>query len=90
MFSDQRALDLRYLRLTAGTSRAIVKRGGDTWFFLTADYAFMAIAVPPGAHEIAITFHTPGTLAGAGVSLACAALLALLVWRNRRDCGTLN
>ncbi|PWT93376.1 MAG: ABC transporter permease [Proteobacteria bacterium] len=26
--------------LANGTGRAIVKRGGDTWFFLTADYAF--------------------------------------------------
>jgi hypothetical protein len=23
-----------------GTGSAMVKRGGDTWFFLTADYAF--------------------------------------------------
>ena len=26
--------------LSAGTAREVVKRGGDTWFFLTADYAF--------------------------------------------------
>jgi branched-chain amino acid transport system substrate-binding protein len=26
--------------LANGTGNAIVKRGGDTWFFLTADYAF--------------------------------------------------
>ena len=26
--------------LAAGTGRAIVKQGGDTWFFLTADYSF--------------------------------------------------
>ena len=26
--------------LANGTSRAMVKRGGDTWFFVTADYAF--------------------------------------------------
>src|SRR5207344_3659195 len=26
--------------LANGTGSAIVKRGGDTWFFLTADYAF--------------------------------------------------
>jgi branched-chain amino acid transport system substrate-binding protein len=26
--------------LAVGTARAVVKRGGDTWFFLTADYAF--------------------------------------------------
>lgn len=26
--------------LAAGTAREVVKRGGDTWFFLTADYAF--------------------------------------------------
>jgi branched-chain amino acid transport system substrate-binding protein len=26
--------------LATGTARAVVKRGGDSWFFLTADYAF--------------------------------------------------
>src|SRR5207247_8717693 len=26
--------------LANGTGKAIVKTGGDTWFFLTADYAF--------------------------------------------------
>ena len=26
--------------LANGTGSAMVKRGGDTWFFLTADYAF--------------------------------------------------
>ena len=26
--------------LAAGTAQQVVKRGGDTWFFLTADYAF--------------------------------------------------
>jgi len=26
--------------LAAGTGRALVKQGGDTWFFITADYAF--------------------------------------------------
>ncbi len=26
--------------LAAGTGRAVVKQGGDTWYFLTADYAF--------------------------------------------------
>jgi branched-chain amino acid transport system substrate-binding protein len=26
--------------LAAGTAREVVKRGGDSWFFLTADYAF--------------------------------------------------
>src|SRR5271156_4731168 len=26
--------------LAAGTGRAVVKQGGDTWFFLTADYSF--------------------------------------------------
>src|SRR5947209_2799552 len=26
--------------LATGTAREVVKRGGDSWFFLTADYAF--------------------------------------------------
>src|SRR6266702_6510462 len=26
--------------LATGTARAVVRRGGDSWFFLTSDYAF--------------------------------------------------
>ena len=26
--------------LAVGTGKAVVKQGGETWFFLTADYAF--------------------------------------------------
>jgi branched-chain amino acid transport system substrate-binding protein len=33
-------LDLRHLGARNGTGNAIVKTGGDSWFFLTADYAF--------------------------------------------------
>ena len=38
--AQHRALDLRHLMLANGTGAAVVKTGGDTWFFLTADYAF--------------------------------------------------
>ena len=34
------ALDVRQFALANGTGRAVVSTGGDTWFFITADYAF--------------------------------------------------
>jgi branched-chain amino acid transport system substrate-binding protein len=41
LLAEHGPLDLRHLGMLAnGTGGAIVKTGGDTWFFLTADYAF--------------------------------------------------
>jgi branched-chain amino acid transport system substrate-binding protein len=40
VLAEHGALDLRHLDARNGTGSAIVKTGGDTWFFLTADYAF--------------------------------------------------
>src|SRR5271155_2749824 len=37
-YSMQRVFDTH--ALAVGTAQEVVKRGGDTWFFLTADYAF--------------------------------------------------
>jgi branched-chain amino acid transport system substrate-binding protein len=56
--------------LANGTGRAIVKRGGDTWFFLTADYAFgyalerdtEAVVVESGGKVLGKVRHPfPGT-----------------------------
>jgi len=40
VLAQHRALDLRHVDARQRTGGAIVKTGGDTWFFLTADYAF--------------------------------------------------
>jgi hypothetical protein len=37
--------------LAVGTAQEVVKRGGDTWFFLTADYAF-GHSLEPQASEV--------------------------------------
>src|SRR5262249_51443712 len=56
--------------LANGTGNAIVKRGGDTWFFLTADYAFgyalerdtEAVVVKSGGKVLGKVRHPfPGT-----------------------------
>ncbi|MDR3531251.1 MAG: ABC transporter substrate-binding protein [Rhodopila sp.] len=51
--------------LANGTARALVKQGGDTWFFLTADYAFgqalerdaSALVVQSGGRVLGDTRH---------------------------------
>jgi branched-chain amino acid transport system substrate-binding protein len=40
LLADHGSLDLRRFGLGNGTGRAVVESGGDTWFFITADYAF--------------------------------------------------
>ena len=40
MQPEYRALDLRYLDAGHSTGAALVKAGGDSWFFITVDYAF--------------------------------------------------
>src|SRR5258708_10278271 len=55
--------------LANGTGRAIVKGGGDTWFFLTADYAFghalardtKAVVEASGGHVVAQVAHPLNT-----------------------------
>ena len=56
--------------LANGTGNAIVKRGGDTWFFVTADYAFghalerdtEAVVVKSGGKVLGKVRHPfPGT-----------------------------
>ena len=42
MHAEHHPLDLRHLHAGARHRTALAKAGGDTWFFLTADYAFGA------------------------------------------------
>ena len=52
-----------------GTAKAIVKQGGDTWYFLTADYAFghqsekdvSAVVVAAGGKVLGSSKHPQGT-----------------------------
>lgn len=52
-----------------GTAKAIVKQGGDTWYFLTADYAFghqsekdvSAVVVAEGGKVLGSSKHPQGT-----------------------------
>jgi branched-chain amino acid transport system substrate-binding protein len=48
--------------LAVGTAQEVVKRGGDTWFFLTADYAF-GHALEQDASQVIV--QNGGTVAGA-------------------------
>jgi hypothetical protein len=45
---------------------------------LCADDVFLAVALPPGAHEVRFTFSTPGARTGIGMSLASLCLLAIM------------
>ena len=57
------------LMLANGTGKALVKTGGDTWFFLTADYAFghalerdtAAVVTANGGKELGEVRHPLGT-----------------------------
>jgi hypothetical protein len=44
--------------------------------------AFQAIAVAPGRHDIVFEFHSPGLRAGAAVSIAALAVLAMVAFRR--------
>jgi branched-chain amino acid transport system substrate-binding protein len=44
VLAEHGALDYDTWMLANGTGSAIVKSGGDSWFFLTADYAFRPCA----------------------------------------------
>jgi Bacterial membrane protein YfhO len=45
---------------------------------------FMAVPVPAGAHQVVVTFSTPGARAGLAVSGLSLALLLVLCWWQRR------
>ena len=40
MLTVRHSLELRHLRARARDGGALTRAGGDTWFFITADYAF--------------------------------------------------
>jgi hypothetical protein len=44
-----------------------------------ADHAYVAVAVPAGAHEVGLSYHRPGGYAGPFVSMLAAAVVAALV-----------
>jgi hypothetical protein len=47
-----------------------------------ANYAFRALAVPPGRHVVSLQYHPPGLPLGALVSLMAIALCATAWWRS--------
>jgi hypothetical protein len=51
---------------------------------LRADAGFRAVALLPGAHEIAFSYRAPGLAAGAALSAGTAALCALLLLHGER------
>jgi hypothetical protein len=69
----------------------------DTWFpgwrarvdgveapVLRADYAFRAVSLPPGRHEVEFTFRPRGLTVGVVITLAAAAIIAVLLLVRRR------
>jgi hypothetical protein len=42
--------------------------------------ALQAVPVPAGKHEVALTYHTPGAIAGFGMSAVSAAMLVVLLF----------
>ncbi|HVT90589.1 MAG TPA: YfhO family protein [Tepidisphaeraceae bacterium] len=46
--------------------------------------AFLAVPVSAGTHEVRFVYHTPGAMAGAGVSIISIGLLALYAWKLHR------
>jgi Bacterial membrane protein YfhO len=51
---------------------------------LRADAGFRAVALSPGAHEIAFAYRAPGLFVGAAISAAAALLCAALLLRGLR------
>jgi uncharacterized membrane protein YfhO len=54
---------------------------------LAADDTFLGVALPAGGsgeRVVRFTYHTPGVIPGAFVSLASLILLAVMVFRSRR------
>ena len=52
---------------------------------LRADFAFQAVPVPAGAHELRLTYRNRWVTLGAAVSLGTLAVLAGALWlRSRR------
>jgi hypothetical protein len=49
-----------------------------------ADYAFRAVALPPGRHEVEFVFTPRGLRLGAGITLAALAIVGVLLVPRRR------
>ena len=74
LLADRLPLGLRHLALAVGTGRAVVSNGGNSWFFITADYAF--------GHSLEARCHPRGEGAGRrgdGQRAASAQQLRLLL-----------
>jgi uncharacterized membrane protein YfhO len=50
-----------------------------------ANYAFMAVQVPKGAHYVAWVYRTPGQTPAELISLLAFLTLLVVTWRARRD-----
>ena len=61
-----------------------VRVGGERRPLLRANGAFRAVRVPPGLHRIEMTYRPPAVMAGAGITLAGTAALAVLFLGRRR------
>jgi hypothetical protein len=49
-----------------------------------ADDAFLAVELPPGNHELKLTYSTPGVTTGIGISVASLCMLAALMFSASR------
>jgi MFS family permease len=58
---------------------------GQTAPVLAADDAWLAVAVPQGAHEVLLRYHTPGAQAGAIASGISFVLLLVVSFVHRRE-----
>ncbi len=55
---------------------------------LPADVGFIGLQVPAGAHDIQITYETPGLKAGAVISLiGIAGFIGIILYRRKRNTG---
>jgi len=84
--------------LANGTAKALVKQGGDTWFFLTADYAFghalerdtSAFVVAGGGRVIGSVKHPLNTSDFASALLQAQASKAKVVGLANAGADTIN
>ena len=54
---------------------------------VTVGEAMMAVMLTEGSHEVRFYYHNDAFALGWKISFACAAVLALLVWRNKCNGG---
>jgi branched-chain amino acid transport system substrate-binding protein len=81
-----------------GTAKAIVKQGGDTWYFLTADYAFghqsekdvSAVVVAAGGKVLGSSKHPQGTSDFSGFILKAQQSGAKIIGLANGGADTIN